>query len=233
MTIRTRIVLLSLLVALLLAIGLESAFVQRESNDQLGLLSLGDPDQGVQVAKSNCMACHGMDGNGADPQYPKLAGQNLAYLYRQLWAFKKGARLSDVMSGIVAPLSDKEMADVASYYSRQPIHPDPVKDAQLALLGKRIFYSQSVTPLMTPTCAACHASGGPSGGPMMMGGMGMMGRAATADVPNVFGQHAKYTLQQLGEFATGKRPATVMGPIAAHLGETEKHAVAEYLSTVR
>jgi cytochrome c553 len=56
----------------------------------------------------------------------------------------------------------------------------------------------------------------------------MMGN--TALVPRLFGQHAGYTVQQLDAFATGKRQATVMGPIAARLSPHERQAVAAYLA---
>ncbi len=70
------------------------------------------------------------------------------------------------------------------------------------------------------------------GGGMMHGGMGghmgMMGN--TALVPRLFGQHATYTVAQLDAFASGKRRATVMGPIAARLSPHERQAVAIYLA---
>jgi cytochrome c553 len=64
---------------------------------------------------------------------------------------------------------------------------------------------------------------------MGRGGMGMMmGNVAT--VPNLFGQHAVYTVQQLDAFASGARRGSVMGPIAAGLAPQDRRAVAEYLA---
>jgi len=63
--------------------------------------------------------------------------------------------------------------------------------------------------------------------PMMM----MMGMSA--NVPNLNGQHADYIVDQLSRFATGERPAMVMGRIAATLSEGNRRAVAEYLAGSR
>jgi cytochrome c553 len=64
-----------------------------------------------------CGACHGAAGISAIPTYPNLAGQKEAYLVIQLKAFKSGARNNAVMKGMVASLSDTDMADLAAYYA--------------------------------------------------------------------------------------------------------------------
>lgn len=197
------------------------------------------PPTAQTLAKTECSACHGPDGNSPDPQYPKIAGQKASYLELQLRGFKYGGRRSDVMSPLAKPLSDKQIAALARLYSRQPVKPDMVKDRELADLGRRIF---TYPGRGVPACAACHGGGGYGrgmmmggrggmmGGGMMHGGMmgGMMGNPAF--VPRLFGQHAGYTVQQLDTFASGKRHATVMGPIAARLSPHERQAVAAYLA---
>jgi len=189
--------------------------------------AVGNPEQGERVAEAKCVACHQADGNSADPKIPKLAGQNPAYLYWQLWAYKTGARRSDIMSGIVATLSDSDMADAASFYSWQTIRPDPIKDQHLAAIGERIFFA-GVGPGMAPPCAMCHGSPRQEGMPMMRMMMPMMGMMA--NVPGLNGQHAVYIVDQLNRFASGERQAVMMGRIAAMLSETNKKAVAEYIS---
>jgi len=63
-----------------------------------------------------CAGCHGADGNGgADPSWPKLAGQDAAYLVKQLKDFKSGARKDPIMAGMVAGLSDSDMANLGAY----------------------------------------------------------------------------------------------------------------------
>ena len=208
------------------------------SREQLADQTPGEPrsasDSGRAIAEASCAACHGAEGISPDPQFPKLAGQRATYLYRQLGAFKTGARRSDVMAKIAAPLSDPEMAAVARFYSRQAIRADAVTDAPLAALGQRIFFAAGGGP-MAPSCSMCHGSPGQRGmgmmgGMPMMGMMGRMPMGMMADAPNLNGQHALYIVDQLNRFASGERQAMMMGRIAAMLRETDKKAVAEYLS---
>ena len=191
---------------------------------------------GKDLVATVCASCHGPTGNSAEPGDPKIAGQKEYFLRLQLRGFKYGGRKSDEMTPIAALLSDKQIAELARFYSRQKVKPDAIKDRQLADLGARIFRTARRG---VPACAACHSPGGY--GPGMMGGRGgMMGGGGgmmrggmtgnTAAVPRLFGQHAIYTAKQLDEFASGKRQGQVMGPIAARLSPRERQAVAEYLA---
>ena len=195
---------------------------------------------GKKLVAAYCAGCHGMDGNSADPQYAKIAGQKASYLRAQLRAFKSSERKSDIMSGPASAISDAQIVELAQYFSQQTRKPDVVNDRQLARLGARIYNASNCGGV--PPCAACHGgrgfgrgfgSGGVMGRGMMGGGMmgghmGMMGN--TVGVPNLNGQHATYTIQQLDAFANGMRRGTVMNNIAAALNEQDRKAVAEYLS---
>jgi cytochrome c553 len=64
-----------------------------------------------------CQACHGLDGLSKVPDAPNIAGQTEQYLVTQLQAFKSGARKSDAMSMIAAPLSARDIDDLAAYYA--------------------------------------------------------------------------------------------------------------------
>jgi cytochrome c553 len=63
-----------------------------------------------------CQACHGMDGIAKIPEAPNLAGQNEDYLIKALKDFKSGAGQNDMMSLVVKPLSDDDIADLAAFY---------------------------------------------------------------------------------------------------------------------
>ena len=63
-----------------------------------------------------CQACHGMDGVAKIPEAPNLAGQNEDYLVKALKDFKSGARQNDMMSLVVKPLSDDDIANLAAFY---------------------------------------------------------------------------------------------------------------------
>lgn len=176
----------------------------------------GNPNHGKGLAAAHCASCHGDTGNGSNRQYPKLAGQKAAYLYGQLWAFKRGERPSTVMGPIMKSLSDSDLADVSAFYSEQGVHADTVADTALAGTGEQIYYAGR------PSCAMCHEAGG-------MPMMGMMG-GGTQNAPRLNGQHAAYLVKQLDAFASGQRQGSVMNQIAASLSEQERKAVAEYLA---
>ncbi len=84
------------------------------------VLAKGDAVAGKSKA-APCQACHGVDGNaGIDPQYPRLAGQYRDYLVRALHEYKTGNRKNVIMGGFAATLSDRDVEDLASYFSGLP-----------------------------------------------------------------------------------------------------------------
>ena len=64
-----------------------------------------------------CQACHGLDGLSKTPDAPNIAGQLEPYLVAQLQAFKTGLRKNDAMSVVTPPLSDRDIEDLAAYFS--------------------------------------------------------------------------------------------------------------------
>ena len=64
-----------------------------------------------------CQACHGLDGLSKTPDAPNIAGQTEPYLVAQLQAFKSGTRKNEAMSVVVPPLSDRDIEDLAAYFS--------------------------------------------------------------------------------------------------------------------
>jgi cytochrome c553 len=79
-----------------------------------------DPQAGQVKAKDVCQACHGMDGNSAVPDYPKLGGQRPDYMAKALRDYKSGARKNAIMAGFAGTLSEQDIENVAAYYSSQP-----------------------------------------------------------------------------------------------------------------
>lgn len=89
---------------------------------QPNLLALGEKlyragDQESHIPA--CAACHGPSGAGnLEATYPKLAGQNSAYITQQLQLFANGQRHSDphgMMRDIAKRLSPDDAAAVASF----------------------------------------------------------------------------------------------------------------------
>ena len=196
----------------------------------------GNADHGRQIAAAKCAMCHGPDGNSTNPLFPKLAGQDPAYLYDQLLAFKSKTRSSAIMAPMAAGLSESDAADVARFYGAQRIRPDSVKDRAQAEEGRQIFDGRAARPGV-PACAMCHGPGG-ARMPTMMGMMGGMMGGMMAPIPNLYGQHARYLVEQLNNFATGRRQGAMMNGammnrIAAALSESDRKAVGAYLSGLR
>lgn len=90
-----------------------------------------DPAPGLDGAKlmetKGCVACHGVDGNGAkladgkiDPQYPILAGQYADYLDYALKSYRSGTRQNAIMAGFAGALSDEEIKILSTYLAQQP-----------------------------------------------------------------------------------------------------------------
>jgi cytochrome c553 len=79
----------------------------------------GDAAAGAQKAQEVCASCHGPDGNSPNPMYPRLAGQYPDYLVKALEDYKSGMRKNPIMSGFVASLSQRDMENLAAYFSRQ------------------------------------------------------------------------------------------------------------------
>ena len=59
-------------------------------------LAEGDPVAG-QARATVCAACHGIDGNSINPEWPSLAGQGAAYMVTQLKRFQSGDRENVLM----------------------------------------------------------------------------------------------------------------------------------------
>ena len=79
---------------------------------------VGDAAAGKTLSK-NCVACHGEDGVGTNPAWPKLAAQKPGYLANVLEQFRLGMRRDPIMGAVARGLSDTDMANLAAYYATQ------------------------------------------------------------------------------------------------------------------
>ena len=78
-----------------------------------------DPAAGAAKAREVCIACHGVDGNSASADFPKLAGQHRDYLEKALRDYKSGARKNAIMAGFAAGLTRQDIENLAAHYSTQ------------------------------------------------------------------------------------------------------------------
>ncbi len=86
--------------------------------------------------------------------------------------------------------------------------------AAMAADGEKLYQSK--------TCVACH---GPNGSKPIM-----------PNYPNLAGQNAQYSLQQMQDIKSGKRvngQSASMKPIMALVNDTEMKAIADWLATLK
>lgn len=178
----------------------------------------GDSKAGERKA-AICAACHGVDGNSPMAQWPKLAGQHEAFLARQTILIRDGNRTVPEMAGIVAGLTDEDIADLAAYYASQVSKP-AVADGSLVAVGERIYRAGNPDSGV-PACMACHGPAG-EGNPL-------------AAYPSLAGQHSVYTAKMLNGFKDGTTwgeedaASIVMMGVAQGLTADEISAVASYI----
>jgi cytochrome c553 len=177
----------------------------------------GDATAGAAKA-AVCGACHGMDGNSSDAQYPKLAGQQESYIVHQLTNFKSGKRQNPIMMGMAAPLSAQDMNDIGAYFASKTSLPG-VADQALVAQGQKL-YREGDTAKGVPACMACHSIDG-------RGNPGAM-------YPQLTSQHAQYIEATLKAWHDGTAwgddaHAQIMPGIAKKLDEKDIAAVASYI----
>ena len=175
--------------------GSKDAYVQLISKPQQGFLT--------------CVECHGVLGRSkksaiSDKQVPKLAGQDMGYLYDQLINFKQGHRYTTEMAGILESYSNQELQLIAHYFAEQEITTSQQdvtidslshtqkEDDHWASLGESL-YLKGDKEREIQACQNCHGIYGE-------------GRIIGLDkAPKLTGQHARYVRMTLENFAKGKR----------------------------
>jgi len=177
----------------------------------------GDATAG-QAKAAVCGACHGMDGNSSDAQYPKLAGQSEQYIVRQLTNFKSGKRQNPIMMGMATPLSEQDMHDVGAYFASKTPLPG-VADQALVEHGQTLF-RQGDAKRDIPACMACHSIDG-------RGNPGAM-------YPQLTSQHAQYIEATLKSWHDGTTwgddaHSQIMPAIAKKLDADDIAALASYI----
>jgi cytochrome c553 len=181
----------------------------------LQILARADVAKGRAKVEEVCVACHGVNGVSPSPEFPHLAGQSGAAIYKQLYDYRTGSRSHPQMAELAKALDESIIADVAAYYAGQPQrNPNPVTLAasppeiiQLVELGD--------PRRNIPPCASCHRAG--SGGPI--------------ETPVLAEQREEYLSQQLKLYASGERRNDVyarMRLIASRLTEDEMNGLARY-----
>lgn len=173
-------------------------------------LRAADAEAGKAKAHA-CVFCHGPTGASLSPDTPSIAGQQSEYIFLQLVQFREERRLNPLMKGVVAGLSDKDLEDLAAYFSAQKpalarVHTDPAKVAAGRLVSEREH------------CESCHL-------PRFVG---------QKQVPRLLGQHPEYILKQLRGFKTQTQSDIdgAMTTAAQPLSDQDIENVANYIASL-
>lgn len=136
------------------------------------------PDIGAGKKRAAvCFACHDVDGISKIPGTPHLAGQDPGYLETALRAYRDGqTRQNPTMNAMAKPLSDRDIVNIAAYFSLQTRMNNGQTAAQALAASERIrpvAAVNAVTPAATSSiapprsgkqvydtvCAPCHGTG--------------------------------------------------------------------------
>ena len=182
-------------------------------------LAVGSVEAGASKAVV-CQACHGANGNSANPEWPSLAGIGADYIAEQLKNFKEGKRTNPVMMPNVANLSADDMADLGAYFdslTNTGLEADP----SYWQAGEKLYRGGDAARGI-PACMACHGPTGRGNEP--------------AKFPALRGQQSVYLAKQLNDYASGARatgPNGIMQTIAKRLSPDDIRNLASYLQGIR
>jgi cytochrome c553 len=186
----------------------------------LDIISRADPRPGSALAGAVCVSCHGEDGVSMSGDFPHLAGQSAAAIYKQLSDYRTGARSHPQMTGVAQQLNQEQLAQVAAYFARGNATGSlgqrwELPDPQTARLVNRGDPSRGI-----PACNSCH--GQHVGGPI--------------ETPTLTGQRQEYLALQLNLYRSGERRNDVyrrMRDIAAKLSDDEIARLSAYYQGLR
>ena len=183
-------------------------------------LAEGNAERG-EALTATCVACHGTDGNSPAGSFPNIAGQNAAYLLKQLQEIQSGERSAVLMTGILDGMTQQDLEDLSVYYAGQRAATGAA-DPALAALGESI-YKAGIARKGVAACTGCHSPTGAGNG--------------LAGFPKIGGQWAEYTETQLKAFRSGARgndgDSKMMRLSAMDLSDDEINAVSSYIAGLR
>ena len=167
-----------------------------------------------------CQACHGANGNSANPEWPSLAGIGADYIAEQLKNFKEGKRPNPVMMPNAMTLTDDDMANLGAYFdslTNTGLEADP----SYWQAGQKLYRAGDAARAI-PACMACHGPTGRGNEP--------------AKFPALRGQQSVYMMKQLNDYASGARttgPNGIMPTISKRLSPDDIRNLASYLQGLR
>ncbi|HMH19516.1 MAG TPA: c-type cytochrome [Burkholderiales bacterium] len=156
-----------------------------------------------------CAACHGPEGNSVIPANPSIAAQPGQFISMQLFQFREGNRKDPQMTPMAANLSNKEMNELAAYFSKQKAAASSHKTSpENAAAGPKLAKQFN--------CVQCH-------GPALLG---------QQHIPRLAGQQFEYLRTQLRGFKAQTRADLDgnMTSAAQALSDKDVEILVDYLS---
>ena len=150
--------------------------------------SIGDPAAGEPLS-AVCGGCHGSHGVSNDTSTPSLASQDARYLVAAIKAYRT-TRKRESMRAYVAGLSDKDIQDIAAFYSVQK--------------SKAAEKGQTIVQELTGKCERCHGAGADVPG---------------MTVPKIKGQDRDYLIMALRAYRDDRRESSAMHKMSLPYGD--------------
>jgi cytochrome c553 len=157
-----------------------------------------------------CAACHGEDGNSANPQIPSIAGQPKLFLENQLILFREELRKSDQMLPVVKGLKDPQIIKLAEHFSKLPAKAMETGKPDAALVRRGTAKAKELR------CGICHLSD----------------FSGQNQIPRLAGQREAYLEAEMRAYRDGKRTGgdTIMAATLYGVSDADVKALAHYLS---
>ncbi|MFM9886603.1 MAG: c-type cytochrome [Burkholderiales bacterium] len=170
--------------------------------------SKGDPIRG-ETKVAACGSCHGEAGRAPLAGLPLLAAQPEQYLTLQMILLREGLRDIPQMAPFMKGLTDRDVTDIAAYYTRQPLlKNDAPRDT--AIYGRGAALSKGMG------CGSCHRAD----------------YAGQNQVPRIAGQREDYLAHALKAYRDNKRVGTDtnMNGLLGQMTDADAHALAHYFA---
>ncbi len=170
--------------------------------------STGDAARGAARAAA-CESCHGSPQRLPLAGMPALAGQQEEFLVLQMFLFREGLRDVPPMAGTLNGLSDRDLADIAAYFTgRTPLPHNATRNPTLHARGAALSRAMG--------CGSCH----------------LKDYRGQRQVPRITHQHEDYLAATLRAYRDDKRAGadTSMNAAMYQVIDSDIRALAHYLA---
>jgi len=165
-----------------------------------GAPPFGNPKAGEPLS-AVCGGCHGPSGVSVDSATPRLAGQDPRYLVEAIKAYRANRR-RESMRIYVGELNEKQIEDIAAFYSTQESRP--------AESG------QTLVQDLTDKCNRCHGPGVNN---------------PNVAFPKINGQDRDYLIMALRAYRDDRRKSSMMHTMSMPYGDAVIESLADYYSS--